>query len=202
MLTWRRFLSGMRMHPIHCGRSTPHVLADPAASRREHQARLHRDRAPRRDHHHRHPARDRSAVHLGFRDRATDSAAKANVHSALPAVAAFYAGNGAYTGMTEAALQAIDQNVSLDGAPVVTATTYFIDSTVSGSTEGLPGPTPQPRSRAPAKQRPIWRRRARAPRCFPMALTAEGAGRRPVAPHRDWGLLPRRRREVARERGS
>ncbi len=78
--------------------------------------------------------------YLGFRDRAADSAAKANVHAALPAVAAFYADNGAYTGMTEAALQAIDQNVNLDGAPVVTATTYCIDSTVSGSTWKISGP--------------------------------------------------------------
>ena len=78
--------------------------------------------------------------YLGFRDRAADSSAKANVRAALPAVAAFYADNGAYTGMTEAALQAIDQNVSLDGAPVVTATTYCIDSAVSGSTWKISGP--------------------------------------------------------------
>ena len=47
--------------------------------------------------------------------------------------------------VTEAALQAIDQNVNLDGAPVMTATTCCIDSTVSGSTWKIsPGPTPQP----------------------------------------------------------
>ena len=39
-----------------------------------------------------------------------------------------------------AALQVIDQNVNLDGAPVVTATTYCIDSTVSGSTWKIAGP--------------------------------------------------------------
>ena len=78
--------------------------------------------------------------YLGFRDRAADSSARANVRAALPAVAAFYADNGAYTRMTEAALQAIDQNVDLDGAPVVTATTYCIDSTVSGATWKISGP--------------------------------------------------------------
>ncbi len=78
--------------------------------------------------------------YLGFRERAADSSAKANVRAALPAVAAFYADNRAYTDMTEAALQAIDQNVNLDGAPVVTATTYCIDSTVSGSTWKISGP--------------------------------------------------------------
>ena len=78
--------------------------------------------------------------YLGFRGRAADSSAKANVRAALPAVEAFYADNGSYTGMTVAALQLIDQNVNLDGAPVVTATTYCIDSTVSGSTWKIAGP--------------------------------------------------------------
>ena len=82
--------------------------------------------------------------YLGFRARAADSAAKANVRAALPAVEAYFAddllGNGSYTGMTVAALQGIDQNVNLDGAPVVTATTYCIDSTVSGKTWKISGP--------------------------------------------------------------
>ena len=54
--------------------------------------------------------------YLGFRGRAADSSAKANVRAALPAVEAFYADNGTYTGMTVATLQAIDQNVNLDGS--------------------------------------------------------------------------------------
>ena len=78
--------------------------------------------------------------YLGFRGRAADSSAKANVRAALPAVEAFYADNGTYTGTTVAALQLIDQNVNLDGAPVVTATTYCIDSTVSGATWKISGP--------------------------------------------------------------
>ncbi len=78
--------------------------------------------------------------YLGFRGRAADSSAKANVRAALPAVEAFYADNGTYVGMTVAALQAIDQNVNLDGAPVVAAATYCIDSTVSGSTWKISGP--------------------------------------------------------------
>ena len=78
--------------------------------------------------------------YLGFRARAADGAAKANVRAALPAVEAFYADNGTYEGMTVEALQAIDQNVNLDGAPVVAAATYCIDSTVSGSTWKISGP--------------------------------------------------------------
>ncbi len=78
--------------------------------------------------------------YLGFRSRAADSSAKANVRAALPAVEAFYADNGTYTGMTTAALQLIDPNVKLDGNPVVTATTYCIDSVVSGATWKISGP--------------------------------------------------------------
>jgi type IV pilus assembly protein PilA len=78
--------------------------------------------------------------YLGFRGRAADSSAKANVRAALPAVEAYFADKGTYTGMTVAELQLIDQNVNLDGAPVVTATTYCIDSTVSGSTFKISGP--------------------------------------------------------------
>jgi len=78
--------------------------------------------------------------YLGFRGRAADSSAKANVRAALPAVEAFYADNGTYTGMTVAALQLIDQNVNLAAAPTVTATTYCIASTVSGSTWRIAGP--------------------------------------------------------------
>ena len=78
--------------------------------------------------------------YLGFRGRAADSSAKANVRAALPAVEAFYADNGTYTGMTVAALQLIDQNVNLAAAPAVTATTYCIASTVSGSTWQIAGP--------------------------------------------------------------
>jgi type IV pilus assembly protein PilA len=82
--------------------------------------------------------------YLGFRDRANDSAAKANVRAALPAVEAYYAddqlGDGAYTGMTIAQLQTVDQNVDLSAEPDVTATTYCIQSTVGGQTWRIEGP--------------------------------------------------------------
>ena len=38
--------------------------------------------------------------YLGFKDRANNTAASANVRSAIPAVEAFYADNGTYVGMT------------------------------------------------------------------------------------------------------
>jgi type IV pilus assembly protein PilA len=81
--------------------------------------------------------------YLGFRDRAANSAAKANVRAALPAVEAFYADAGTYTGMDLAALKLVDQNVKLDGDPVVPAagTSYCIDATVSGKTWKISGPS-------------------------------------------------------------
>ncbi len=41
--------------------------------------------------------------YLGFRDRASNNAAKANLRAALPAAEAYYADNGTYVGMTPAA---------------------------------------------------------------------------------------------------
>jgi type IV pilus assembly protein PilA len=43
--------------------------------------------------------------YLGFRDRASDSAAKANIRSAVPSAEAWYADNQNYTGMTTALLK-------------------------------------------------------------------------------------------------
>lgn len=85
--------------------------------------------------------------YLGFRDRANDSAAKSNVRAALPAVEAYFAsdvvdggGAGAYTGMTIAKLQLIDQNVTLSAEPVVAAATYCVQSTVGSKTWKIAGP--------------------------------------------------------------
>ena len=78
--------------------------------------------------------------YLGFRGRAADSAASANVRAALPAVEAFYADNGTYTGMTIAELQDVDQNVTLSAEPDVTDSTYCIESSQSGSTFHIAGP--------------------------------------------------------------
>ncbi len=49
--------------------------------------------------------------YLGFRDRANDTAAEADVRAAVPSAEAYFADNGNYTGMTIAALQAIDSGV-------------------------------------------------------------------------------------------
>ena len=57
--------------------------------------------------------------YLGFRGRASDARAKANVHAVLPAAEAFHGDNGTYTGMTLAALttsydRGLDQALAIE----------------------------------------------------------------------------------------
>ena len=70
--------------------------------------------------------------YLSFRDRANNSAAKANVRAAVPAVEAYNADNSrGYSGMTTTALKSYDQgvkNVSILGTS--NQTSYCITSTV------------------------------------------------------------------------
>jgi type IV pilus assembly protein PilA len=88
--------------------------------------------------------------YLGFRDRAANNAAKANLRAALPSAEAYYAddvasggGGGAYTGMTATKLKAIDQGISSTlTVAAVTATTYCLTDTVSGKTWSVSGPGP------------------------------------------------------------
>lgn len=79
--------------------------------------------------------------YLGFKDRANNAAAAANVRSAVPAVEAFYADNGTYVGMTLVALRAIDAGVGLTAVSGVTATSYCVSSTVGGKIFRKVGPS-------------------------------------------------------------
>jgi prepilin-type N-terminal cleavage/methylation domain-containing protein len=78
--------------------------------------------------------------YLGFKNRANNSAAGANVRSAVPSVEAYFADNGTYAGMDLTDLQAIDSGVKITdpavtpGAAAQTANTYCIQSTVGGLT--------------------------------------------------------------------
>jgi type IV pilus assembly protein PilA len=87
--------------------------------------------------------------YLTFKDRANKAAAQANVRAAIPAVEAYSAdadtraapNNVGYVGMTLASLQAIDagvKNITVVGTP--TATTYCVQSVVSGYTFSKNGP--------------------------------------------------------------
>jgi len=50
--------------------------------------------------------------YLGFRSRAYDASAKANIRAAIPSAEAYYADNASYTGLDLTALKSIDQGVS------------------------------------------------------------------------------------------
>ena len=79
--------------------------------------------------------------YLGFRTRASQAAAKANVRSALPAVEAYFSDNDTYVGLSLASLQAIDAGVDPSLAVgTVSATAYCIEDTVSGETASVSGP--------------------------------------------------------------
>jgi type IV pilus assembly protein PilA len=59
--------------------------------------------------------------YLGFRDRASDSAAKANIRAAVPSAEAWFSDNGNYTGMTIALLKSTyDSGLKSTGAHAVT----------------------------------------------------------------------------------
>ena len=77
--------------------------------------------------------------YLGFKDRANKAAAQANVRSAVPAVEAFYADNGVYTGMDAAALAAIDAGVQVSVVSVGVST-YCIKDTRGGFSYYKNGP--------------------------------------------------------------
>ena len=86
--------------------------------------------------------------YLSFRDRANNSAAKANVRAAIPAVEAFNADNvgtansAGYAGMTVSLLQAYDSAIVPTKLTVFRATsiTYCVDSTVGGKVWKKDGP--------------------------------------------------------------
>ena len=82
--------------------------------------------------------------YIKFRDRANDSAAKANVRATIPAVEAFFADFGSttgYTGMTLGFLQSnYDQGIKNITIPTATSSTYCIQSAVGGKTWNKAGP--------------------------------------------------------------
>jgi type IV pilus assembly protein PilA len=79
--------------------------------------------------------------YMKFRDRASDSAAKANVRAAIPAIEAFYADYSTYAGATPTFLQTnYDQGIKNITIPTATSSTYCIQSVVSGKTWRKNGP--------------------------------------------------------------
>ena len=81
--------------------------------------------------------------YLGFRDRAANNAAKANLRAALPSAEAWYSDNGTYVGLTPATLVLIDSGISPSlKVTNAAAATYTICDTVSGKAWQVVGPGP------------------------------------------------------------
>jgi len=78
--------------------------------------------------------------YLGFKDRANNTAAAANVRSAIPAVETFYADNGTYALMDVPALKLIDAGVKVTGIGTLTATSYCVEADVNGKVWSKNGP--------------------------------------------------------------
>jgi type IV pilus assembly protein PilA len=96
--------------------------------------------------------------YLGFRDRASKSAAQANVRAATPAVEAYFADNtgtagdadnldttSGYQGMNLAELQDIDatlraDTITVDAVPAPSTNDYCIQDSEGGSTYNKSGP--------------------------------------------------------------
>jgi prepilin-type N-terminal cleavage/methylation domain-containing protein len=73
--------------------------------------------------------------YLGFKDRANQKAAAADVRAAVPSAEAFYAdaNPNSYSGMTLAGLQGYDQGVDLDHVTLYdSGATFCLDKDVNG----------------------------------------------------------------------
>ena len=81
--------------------------------------------------------------YLKFRDRANESAAKANVRASIPGLEAYYADNNTYAGMTLAGIQAsYDAGIkNITFGTTLNATTYCVQSVVGAATFNKNGPS-------------------------------------------------------------
>ena len=74
--------------------------------------------------------------YLGFKDRANQKAAQADVRAAIPSAEAYYQTQGSYQGLSVSALTAIDSGTKIDvvKAPATgqTSATYCLQKTVGG----------------------------------------------------------------------
>ncbi len=84
--------------------------------------------------------------YLGFKTRANDAAAKANIRAAIPSAEAYFADNGTYLTMTKAGLLAIDTgiapSVTVPAGAWLTATSYCLQDVQGSQTWHIVRPTP------------------------------------------------------------
>ena len=84
--------------------------------------------------------------YLGFKTRANDAAAKANIRAAIPSAEAYFADNGTYLTMTKAGLLAVDSGIApsltVPAGAWLTATAYCLEDTQGQQTWHINRPTP------------------------------------------------------------
>jgi type IV pilus assembly protein PilA len=90
--------------------------------------------------------------YLGFKDRANNRAAQADVRAAIPSVEAYYSDKGTYTGLTTTHIKAsIDSGLSkavvLSG---LAANSYCVGATVGGKSWSVLGPGASMWSKSPS----------------------------------------------------
>jgi type IV pilus assembly protein PilA len=81
--------------------------------------------------------------YLGFKDRANNRSAQADVRAAVPSAEAYYSDNNSYANIGVGALQAIDSGLSSNVdhvAAVNNGAAYCIGATVGGKTWSVKGP--------------------------------------------------------------
>jgi len=79
--------------------------------------------------------------YLGFKDRANEKAAAANVRSAIPSAEAYYADKTTYVGISNAVLKAsYDSGIASTVVATGAATTYCISSTSGDYIGKVAGP--------------------------------------------------------------
>ena len=79
--------------------------------------------------------------YLGFKDRANNRAAQADVRASIPSVEAYYADNGTYTGLTITKLKAIDSGLSSAiKLGSLAASSYCVGANVGGKAWSIAGP--------------------------------------------------------------
>ncbi|MGL6278585.1 MAG: type IV pilin protein [Gaiella sp.] len=78
--------------------------------------------------------------YLGFKERASKRAAESNVRAAIPSAEAYYSDNGSYTGLSFAALQAIDQGVASGLSAAAAGSGYTLSFTQDNCTATVTGP--------------------------------------------------------------
>jgi type IV pilus assembly protein PilA len=77
--------------------------------------------------------------YLGFKDKANQRAAAADVRAAVPSAEAYVADNDSYAGLTKAAMLAYDSGLKVDHV-TESGTAYCIDMTVGGQLASFRGP--------------------------------------------------------------